>query len=58
MVARAPAAGLEVSGEALKVGAADAEQAQVMLVAPAGKQAQVPSVRFTGEAAVTGQEPG
>jgi hypothetical protein len=53
-----PAAGLEVTGETLDAGAADAEQAQVMLVAPAGELAQVHSVRFTGQAAVTGQETG
>jgi hypothetical protein len=46
------AAGFEVAGEALDVGAADIEQAQVMLVAPARELAQVQSVRLTGQAAV------
>jgi hypothetical protein len=51
------AAGFEVPGEALDVGAADAEQAQVVLVAPAGELAQVQLVCLPGQAAVTGQEP-
>jgi hypothetical protein len=50
------AAGLQVAGEALDVGAAGLEEAQVVLVAPAGVLPQVQLVRFAGQAAVAGQE--
>jgi len=40
-VARAPAAGFQVPGEALDVGAADGEQSQGAGAAPAGELAQV-----------------
>ncbi len=36
-----PAAGFQVAGEELDVGTAGAEQAQLMLLAPAGELAQV-----------------
>jgi len=49
--------GLQVAGKALDIGAAGLEQAQVALVAPAGVLAQIQLVRFTGQAAVAGQEP-
>jgi hypothetical protein len=51
-----PAAGLQVAGETLDVGAAGLEQAQVVLVAPAHILAQVQLVRRAGQAAVAGQE--
>ena len=51
------AAGLQVAGEAFNVGAADLEQADVMLLAPAGELAQVQRVRFARQAGLTGQEP-
>jgi hypothetical protein len=44
-------------GEAFNVGAARLEQADVMLLAPAGELAQVQRVRLAGQAGVTGQEP-
>src|SRR6266487_5514277 len=50
------AAGFQVPGEALYVGAAGLEQWQVVLLAPAGVLAQVQGVRFAGQAGVTGQE--
>ena len=53
-----PAAGLQVAGEALDVGAAGLEQAQVVLVALARILAQVQLVGFAGQAAVAGQESG
>jgi hypothetical protein len=53
-----PAAGLHVAGEALDIRTAGLEQAQVPLLAPAGVLAQVQGIRITGQAGVTGQEPG
>ena len=53
-----PAAGFEFPGKAFDVGAADGEQAQGPGAAPAGELAQVQRVRFAGQAAVSGQEPG
>jgi hypothetical protein len=50
------APGLQVAGEALDVRAAGLEEAQVVLVAPAGVLAQVQLVGFAGQAAVAGQE--
>jgi hypothetical protein len=52
-----PAACFEVAGEAFDIRAADAEQAQVVLLAPARELAQVKSVRLAGQAAVPGQIP-
>jgi hypothetical protein len=52
------ASGLQIAGETLDVGAAGLEQAQVVLVAPARVLTQVQCVRFAGQAAVAGQEPG
>src|SRR6266568_8962551 len=46
------AAGLQVAGKALDVGAACLEQAQPLLVAPVRILAQVQLVRFTGQAAM------
>jgi len=51
-----PPLGFQVAGEALNVGAAGLEQAQMMLVAPARILAQVQPVRFASQAAVPGQE--
>jgi len=51
------AAGLQIAGEAFDVGAASLEQADVMLLAPAGELAQVQRVRFARQAGLTGQEP-
>jgi hypothetical protein len=56
MVARARPRGIQIAGEALDVGAAGLEQVQMMLLAPAGKLAQVQLVRLAGQAAVAGQE--
>jgi hypothetical protein len=53
-----PAAGFHITGEALDVGAAGLEQAQVALLAPARILAQVQRVGLTGQAGITGQEPG
>jgi hypothetical protein len=50
------AAGLQVTGEALNVGAAGLEQAHVMLLAPAGELAQVQRVGLAGQAGITGQK--
>src|SRR6266496_4309689 len=44
-------------GSWLLPGAADLEQAQVVLLAPTGVLAQVQRVRLAGQAGVTGQEP-
>src|ERR1035441_6314670 len=52
------AAGFQVAGEAFDVGAAGTEQAQVMLLAPAGVLAQVQLISLAGQAAVSGQESG
>jgi hypothetical protein len=57
-VARAPAPGFQLSGEAFDVGAADGEQGQGAGAAPGSELAQVESVRLAGQAAVSGQEPG
>ena len=51
------AAGFQVAGEALDVGAARLEQAQLMLGAPARVLAQVQRAGLAGQAGVTGQEP-
>jgi hypothetical protein len=51
------AAGFQIAGEALDVGTARLEQADLMLLAPAGVLAQVQRVRLAGQAGVTGQEP-
>ena len=52
------AAGFEIAGEELDVGAAGLEQAELMLLAPAGELAQVQLVGLTGQPAVAGEEPG
>jgi hypothetical protein len=54
------AAGFQVTGEALDVGAAGQEQADVMLLAPAGELAQVQRVRFRalGRRSRPGTQPG
>ena len=57
-VARAPAAGFQVPGEALDVGAADGEQGQGAGTAPVGELAQVQGVGLAGQAAIAGQESG
>jgi hypothetical protein len=51
-----PAADLQVTGEALDVGAPGLEQAQVVLGAPARILAQVQLIGLTGQAAVASQE--
>ena len=48
--------GFEVPGEALDVGPAGAEQAQVVLGAPGDELAQVQRIGLTGQASVAGQE--
>ena len=53
-----PAAGFQLAGEGLDVGAADREQRQGPGAAPAGELAQVEGVGLAGQAAVPGQEPG
>ena len=52
------AAGFQITGEVLDVRAAGGEQAQVMLLAPAGVLAQVQLIGLTGQAAVSGEKPG
>ncbi len=52
------AVGFEVAGEALDIRAARLEQAQMVLLAPAGELAQVQFVGLPGQAAVPGQESG
>jgi hypothetical protein len=52
------AAGFQVAGEALDVGAAGGELAYLVLLAPGRVLAQVQLVGLAGQAAVTGQEPG
>jgi hypothetical protein len=52
------AAGFQIAGEELDVGAAGLEQAELMLLAPAGELPQVQLVRLAGQAAVGGEEPG
>jgi hypothetical protein len=54
----AAVAGFQVTGEVLDVSAAGLEQAQVMLLAPAGLLAQVQLVGLAGQAAVSREEPG
>jgi hypothetical protein len=51
-----PAPGFQVASEALGVGAADQEQADVILLAPAGELAQVQRVRLARQAGIAGQE--
>jgi hypothetical protein len=58
MVAPGPAAGLQLPGEALDIGAAGLEQAELLLLAPARVLAQVQPVGLAGQAAVASQEPG
>ena len=53
-----PALGLPLAGEGLDVRAADREQVQGTGAAPGGELAQVQRVRFAGQPAVPGQEPG
>ena len=53
-----PAAGLQVAGEAFDIIAAGPEQADAILLAPAGELAQVQLVGLAGQAAVGGEEPG
>jgi hypothetical protein len=58
MVARARPPGFQIAGEELDVGAAHLEQAELMLLAPAGELTQVQLVRLAGQPAVGGEEPG
>jgi len=51
------AAGLQIAGEALDIGAPCLEQTQVMLLTPVGVLAQVQRVRLMRQAGVSGQEP-
>ena len=51
------AAGFQVAGGAFDVGATGPEQAELVLVAPAGELAQVHLVRPAGQAAAGGEEP-
>jgi hypothetical protein len=53
-----PATGFQVAGEQLNVGAPGAEQARLVLLAPAGELPQVQLVRLPGQAAVPGEESG
>ena len=53
-----PPFGFQVTGEGLDVGAADGEQGNRAGPAPGGELAQVERVGLTGQAAVSGQEPG
>ena len=50
------ATGFQISGEALDLSAADLEQPQMVVLAPAGELAQIQLIRLTGQAAVPGQE--
>ena len=52
------AAGFQLAGEGLDVGAADREQRQRAGAAPGGELAQVQGVGLAGQAAVPGQEAG
>jgi hypothetical protein len=52
------APGFQLTGEAFDVGAADGGQVQGAGAAPGGELAQVQRVRFAGQVAVPGQEPG
>jgi hypothetical protein len=52
------APGFQVAGEALDVGTPGLEQADIALLAPRGELAQVQGIGLTGQAGVTGQEPG
>jgi hypothetical protein len=56
-VARPPALGFHIAGEALDAGAPGLEHAQLMLLAPGGELTQVESVSLPGRAGVAGQEP-
>jgi hypothetical protein len=58
MVARARPRASSSRGEAFDVGAADGEQGKRPGAAPASELAQVQRVRFAGQAAAPGQEPG
>ena len=53
-----PPAGFQVAGEELDISAPGLEEAQLVLLAPAGELAQVQFVRLPGQAAVPGQETG
>jgi hypothetical protein len=52
------AAGFQVTGEALDVGAAGGEQPQLMVLAPGRVLAQIELLGLAGQAAVACQEPG
>jgi hypothetical protein len=52
------AAGFQIAAEELDVGAAGLEQAELVLLAPAGELPQVQLIRLTRQAAVGGEEPG
>ena len=52
-----PAAGFQVAGEALDVGAARLEQAHVVSLAPAGVLAQIQRVSLARQTRIAGQEP-
>ena len=52
------AAGFQVAAEELDVGPAGAEQAQLVLLAPARELPQVQLIGLAGQAAVPGEEPG
>jgi len=52
-----PAQLLEVAGEALDVGTADIEQAQVAALAPGDELAQVEGVGVTGQSSVAAKKP-
>ena len=54
---RPAAASDDLHRRSWSLAAARLEQAQVMLLAPAGVLAQVQRIRFAGRAGVTGQEP-
>ena len=49
---------MAVLADALDVGAARAEQAEAVAMAPGGELAQVQRVGLAGQAGVPGQEPG
>src|SRR5260370_14476379 len=53
-----PAPGFQLPGKACDVDAEDGEQGQGAGAAPAGELAQVQGIRFAGQAAESGQEPG
>ena len=58
MVARARPRVFQVAGEALDVGAAGAEQPQLVVLAPGRVLAQIELVGLPRQTAVPGQEPG